>query len=154
MDREWIDQYNKKCAEFLGCKSKVVALFDEDEDKETIYIEEFSKPTWWNASYNHRYGFVSYQQTKYMLYHSDWNWIMEVIDKIESIKDLTLETCNNWIGEFTIVIRYSSYSSTHYYSIKKPRISEGQDFRSKKEAVIQAINKFIDWYNKQEELFK
>lgn len=145
MTQEWITQYNKKCAEFLF--PELVDIDDTGIWGINICLIK-NKQTKYEILNNHDSNiFISIE----LKFHSDWNWIMEVIDKIESIKGLTLETCNNWIGEFTIVIRYSSYSSTHYYSIKKPRISEGQDFRSKKEAVIQAIDQFIDWYNKQEE---
>ena len=134
LTQEWINQYNKKCAEFLG------AYWCNDD------LNAYPSGYWMLDGEDNLP-----HDLEHMEFHSDWNWIMEVVEKIESIKQLTLETCNNWVGEFTIVIRYKSYSSTHYFSREIPRVSHGQDFRTKKEAVIQAIDQFIDWYNKQKE---
>ena len=98
--QEWIDQYNKKCAEFIGWKSSIAS--------------EYYTTTMWGGC-----GFTPF----HMKFHSDWNWIMEVVEKIVEIPD--------GVG----------------YQFK--RSIEGC-FDSKQE-VIQAIDQFIDWYNKQKE---
>jgi len=95
MTQEWITQFNKKCAEFVG------------EEITTYFVESQMDLIGSNA----------------LQFHSDWNWIMEVIQEIIKIPD--------GIG----------------YQFK--RSIEGC-FDSKEE-VIQAIDQFIDWYNKQKE---
>ena len=76
-------------------------------------------------------------------FHSDWNWIMEVIEAIEKLDNFYFQ-----IEE----------SACYVYDISKftdeqcnPLISCDLGFNSKKEAVVQAIDKFLEWYfnNKQ-----
>jgi hypothetical protein len=62
---------------------------------------------------------------KELTFDSDWNWIMEVVDAIEKLGH-TVDIWNN-----VCVIPH----------LKK---SIGE---SKKEAVVQAINQFLIWYN-------
>ena len=118
-------EFNKLCAEFLGWN-----------------LED----GYYNRDMHHEYSFVKDDELKF---HSDWNWIIEVVEKIENLRGVTVETNNNWVGEFTIVIRCSGYSGTYYKSINKPRVSHGQDFRTKKEAVVESIWQFLNWYNEQ-----
>ena len=66
-------------------------------------------------------------------YHSDWNWIMEVVEKIEQLGfDVNIFEHDATIkkgSEYVVV--------THASKIK-----------TKKEAVVQAIWKFLNWYKK------
>lgn len=101
--KEWIDQYNKKCAEFLGYVNTTPTDPDFDiYEKKGGEVGNLIEP-------------------KSCKFHSDWNWIMEVIKEIVKIPD--------GIG----------------YQFK--RSVEGC-FDSKEE-VIQSIDQFINWYNKQ-----
>lgn len=108
MTQEWIEQFNRKCADFIGF------IFEEDN---LIY------------SFNKKELFEFLDRSAYAIhdlkFHSDWNWIMEVVDKI-----------------------------TMYYKDKEiPKIHLlHQPIFTPKEAVIQAIDQFLDWYNKQKEL--
>ena len=95
MTQEWITQYNKKCAEFLG------------EEITTYFIETQMDLIGSNA----------------LQFHSDWNWIMEILAKMK------LLVCE---AEFTYRV------GLHLTGLQK-------------EAVIEAIDQFIDWYNKQKE---
>ena len=68
---------------------------------------------------------------KNLKYHSDWNWLMEVVEKIESI-GFTFETKKNWAritrkGE-NIILRW-------------------EEDKTKIEAVYNACIEFIKWYN-------
>ena len=69
-------------------------------------------------------------------YHSDWNWLMEVVEKIESIN-------------FVVNIREGHVSILNNGS--KPPFYTKSDFveESKKEAVYNTCIEFIKWYNKQ-----
>ena len=68
---------------------------------------------------------------KNLKYHSDWNWLMQVVEKIESI-GFTFETKKNWAritrkGE-NIILRW-------------------EEDKTKIEAVYNACIEFIKWYN-------
>ena len=68
---------------------------------------------------------------KNLKYRSDWNWLMEVVEKIESI-GFTFETKKNWAritrkGE-NIILRW-------------------EEDKTKIEAVYNACIEFIKWYN-------
>ena len=122
MTQEETLEYNKMCAKFLGwketseefkiawvgCKTKerlekinkdCIPILEKDGD---IRFPDFS-------------GFTE-----------DWNWIMEVIEKI--------------------------YSLSIYYDKYKPLNSSqftngGIELTTNKEAVVEAINQFLIWYN-------
>jgi len=103
MTQEEILEYNKRCAEFLG----YVNTTPTDKDF-NIYEKE-------NGVVGQLIEVMS------MKFHSDWNWIMEVLSSI-------LEKCSD------------SDDMEAYYNIL--------DLFPQKEAVVQAINQFLIWYNK------
>ena len=99
---------NKLIAEFIGYKEYVnegaIQLYIKDEVVKSIGQLDF---------------------------HSDWNWLMEVVEKIESI-GFTFETKKNWAritrkGE-NIILRW-------------------EEDKTKIEAVYNACVEFIKWYN-------
>lgn len=63
MNQEWIEQYNKRCAEFLGWKNKGM-----------INLE-----LWVSTEY--QYGIT----TNELKFHSHWNCIMEIVEIIEEL---------------------------------------------------------------------
>ena len=67
-------------------------------------------------------------------YHSDWNWLMEVVDKIESL-------CSNTGFEI-------SSSFVHIRVNNNLTISSGV-CSDRMEAVYNACVEFIKWYNQQ-----
>jgi hypothetical protein len=68
-----------------------------------------------------------------LLFHSDWNWLMEVVEKIESLKFSIL------IGKNTCVIE-----QTYGKIALNLGVSKG---KTKIEAVYNACVEFIKWYN-------
>ena len=106
MTQEEIIQYNKRCAEFLGYTLRENDCYNGD-DKLVAKL--------------------SFLQTADLKFHSDWNWIMEVVEAIEKLGH-TVDIWNN-----VCVIPH----------LKK---SIGE---SKKEAVVEAINQFLIWYNNE-----
>lgn len=67
-----------------------------------------------------------------LLFHSDWNWLMDVVDKIESL-NFSVEMNRQEEGDYQCLI------------VKKEIIV--QTFSSNKmESVYQAVVKFIKWY--------
>jgi hypothetical protein len=70
-----------------------------------------------------------------MKYDTDWNWLMEVVEKIETIKHCQVSIIKNWCR-----IEHSKYNS---------RIDsrDYSDNFTKLEAVYNACVEFIKWYN-------
>lgn len=113
MIQQEILDFNKRCAEFLG-----------KEYSDNRIVTPYTHFSGQNPT-----GKV-WEECRY---HSDWNWIMEVVEAIEKLDyDVVIAktSCSIWIGG-------TSYSGS------------SKDCKTKKEAVIQAINQFLIWYNEQ-----
>ena len=132
MTQEEILEYNKRCAEFLNFKYRN------------------SKKAWGkypldNNSFLALKGWLSMDRLQF---HSDWNWIMEVVEAIEKNKFLIdkerpyyITIDNNYCGIF--FNRWNDKGKD--FGGTKQIVSIKAD--SKKEAVVQAINQFLIWYN-------
>lgn len=129
MNKKWIAQFNKKCAEFIG------AYFCDDDKK------EFPNGYWLIDDYYRELPLYLNQ----FKFHSDWNWIMEVVEKIESF--IFQEPVPDTYYEVRLV------GSVYVYigSNNGDELITVDDQPSKKQAVVKAIDQFIDWYNKQKE---
>lgn len=85
-------------------------------------------------------------------YHCDWNWLMEVVDKIESIEDrnlaVKLENGGSW-GQnlFSIVIASNTANICGDAGYTKYDEFKTNGGSSKIEAVWLTVIDFIDWYN-------
>jgi hypothetical protein len=134
MTPEEILEYNKRCAEFLSKKTKVYsdtpALVYYNFNNSMLLIEE-------------------------MKFHSDWNWIMEVVEAIEKTKchfhinthwnefnehNYSQVTIHKEAGEMA-KNRSAIYNTVDIYKHHSPTST------SKKEAVIHSINQFLIWHN-------
>ena len=105
MTQEQIIDFNKKCAEFLNLyRNEDVAIY-----KLMAYTYDSLK------------------------FHSDWNWIMEVVDAIQKLADWTLECLNYPDGN-------------RDYQMMIPLSGTNIINNDKKEAVVQGINQFLIWY--------
>lgn len=114
MENKEILEYNKRCAEFLGVNKTL----------SSYYLPKF-------GLYVNKYGEVYYEEVfreEELKFHSDWNWIMEVVEAIvEKTKFKTIEECSE--NEWYATIGITKLAITF-----------------KKEAVVQAINRFLIWY--------
>ena len=72
-----------------------------------------------------------------MLFNSDWNWLMEVVEKIESIKIETYKV------RVDIYFNCCQINPTHWEQL----ISIYGNKETKIEAVYNACIEFIKWYN-------
>ena len=119
MTEEEINNYNKRCASFLGWT--YVSSIDVKEGKYHTTI----KAGWYTivpkalalGLTQHLYKGRSHNSLKF---HSDWNWIMEILTKIQSLP----------LDEHTHTI----------WNLK---------FRERKEDVVQIINDFLISYEKR-----
>jgi hypothetical protein len=102
MTQQEILDYNKKCAEFMYPYAKA----EYESGKISVDDGLYKKGLWVFGHYD------------LMRYHSDWNWIMEVVDKINSLP-----------------LDYPTYDIQHL------------EMSTSKEAVIQVISKFLILYN-------
>jgi len=88
-----------------------------------------------------------------MKFNTSFDWLMEVVEKIESLKPIQLMD-RNWIG-FDVRIYKTFNTQTHYCTIKYLKeggdmtIANGFSKQSKIEAVYNACVEFIKWYNEQ-----
>lgn len=105
MTQEEILEYNKRCAEFLNLhRDKEVVIFNMK-----AYTYDLLK------------------------FHSDWNWIHEVIEAIEKL-DFGIKQCRK------VVEIYRDSNKENIFYIKKT---------SRKHSIVEAINQFLIWYNEQ-----
>lgn len=129
MTREEILQYNKRCAKFIGYNFK---YYTDDKSKKTSDItfvwgseaDIFKRcNNWWRCSLTPSDS-CSWYFPKDLKFHSDWNWIHEVIEAVEKLdsEDNSVEF-NRQLDNCLSLIIYS-----------------------KKESVVEAINKFLIWY--------
>ena len=148
MNQKEILEFNRKCAEFLKWEEKLDKLNAEDE-KAMFFYTPFSREFWSSGTSITGQG---WEQTKLftpkdMKFHSDWNWIMEVVGAIEKL-DYFVHTlgCGCFITTNNAKIMESNnwndtiVTSTDFFNYEK-------ELPTKKEAVVQAIAQFLTWYS-------
>lgn len=74
-------------------------------------------------------------------FDSDWNWLMEVVEKIDSLGFVT-EISGNIERSFALIGIANS-------NISISRVGYGVEFMNKKDATYRAVIEFITWYNEQ-----
>lgn len=111
-------EYNRLCAEFL--------------DYEVVQTKS-GEPLY-------KIGEYEYYLHK-LRFHSDWNWIMQVVEKIESLlhRPNELDTPIYCVTNFRNIVKIETVNDEIVW-VKRS---------SKKEAFIQAIWEFLQWYNEQ-----
>jgi hypothetical protein len=87
------------------------------------------------------YGFY---HTEDLQYHSDWNWLMEVVEKIENLTDKD----NFVLYDFNIYSDAVIITDQQENTLVIVNKSDG-NFTTKKEAVYNACVEFIKYYNLQ-----
>ena len=129
MKQEEILDYNKLCAEFLGWE-----YIDKDQ-----HSQAYENYGWWvkriyhnNIDARNNCNWKGFNQN--LKFHSDWNWIFEVVEAIEKLGYYTKNECIRNINYFNIY-ELENNEATFY----------GTD-NSKKEAVVEAINQFLIWH--------
>ena len=134
MTQEQILEFNKKCAKFIGATPQ--SLYPENKDLEQDGIH-------WKFPNGIKLAMRQNYTTANMKFHSDWNWIHEVIDAIENIQIKEQHIYSIQPRGATCEIKCSTQYSLAF-DIEMPVIYTIG--KSKKEAVVQAIDQFLDWY--------
>ena len=75
-------------------------------------------------------------------YHEDWNWLMEVVEKIESLEIF------DRMGRFNINTKNFDENYTSFITDKDEDFIQCEG-ETKIEAVYSAVVEFIKWYNNQ-----
>ena len=136
MTQEEILDYNRRCAEFLGCV--------EHSYPSSMGTPFHGRRVWMSPTSSDGKTRTFYCVVGEEHFHSDWNWIMEICEAIEDI-----QIKEQYI--YSVQPRGSACEikcSTQYslaFDNEMPCIYEIA--KSKKEAVVQAINQFLIWYN-------
>jgi len=78
-----------------------------------------------------------------MQYHSDWNWIMSVVEKIVS-----LDILSYYEREYDSISE--TYKCKFYH--KKGNFNIVAESKSEKDAVIDAVWQFLNWYNQNKSI--
>jgi|Laugrespbdmm15sd_2_1035082.scaffolds.fasta_scaffold03849_2 hypothetical protein len=123
-----ISESNKLIAEFMQYE-----FFDGDfkvPHTNKTSNSDFKEwcPTYWNNDLDSG-GYLVCPSN--LIFHSDWNWLMEVVEKIESL---------GVIVEIRENVCYIETSPNNYYS-------ELED--TKLQATYKAVVEYIKWYNNQ-----
>jgi hypothetical protein len=120
---------NKLIAEFMGYPKKQI-------NKGIARLEE-NKYVWGQTYY---YINGDWHREDYLLFHLDWNWLMKVVDKIESFED------NNRCAKYNINIEQSFVEIIDKNT--DDTIVE-TDADTKTQATYNAVIEFIKYYNNE-----
>jgi len=126
MTQEEIQEYNKRCAKFMGF------YYKDDNTVQPIHNWVTGLST------------MTYSPKTYLKFDSDWNWIMEVLSQITKIGW-------NWsLIDFKGTVKEEKPFEVAIFNLDldKPYNKILFSAISPKEAVVQAINQFLIWYNK------
>lgn len=131
MTQEEILEGNKLIAEFLYPN-----LRDRVLTRELILGEEaYAKMV------------IIHEDYHLLRYHSSWDWLMPVVEKIEQIKCVNVYTSKTTHGEFSIEISYETPSYAGIQNNKSIFIKDKT--LTKIESTYKAAIEFIKWYNEQ-----
>lgn len=136
MNQQEIIEFNRKCAEFLG-KDKT------GTDVTWTFPSYLNGKLWVDEHFfNNDNQYCGRRQTEVyeLKFHSDWNWIMQVVDKIEELGYKTEFNSTNKIKSTLIYKKRGEKYVAYFGCIDKI---------SKKKAATETINEFIDWYNEK-----
>ena len=117
MKQEEIFEYNKRCAEFLGYTFK-----NHDNLPNAFWDIPFGK---------------TYSQTKDLEFHSDWNWIMEMLDKV-ALLDFGWKVTSKYVNIYSHTgDPRGEFDCTHSINCPENVMLD----------TVRTINQFLIWYN-------
>lgn len=123
---------NKLIAEFMGYPSK-----SKDSIEATLTDNAYHWYLGWKKFY---YISGDWHSEDRLLFHLDWNWLMQAVDKIEEIEDE--EGFSQYVFE---ILMTSVNIIDNRYALPIVETFE----RTKIEATYNAVIKFIKYYNNE-----
>jgi|SRR6478752_5426165 len=123
------EEGNKIIAEFMG------AYYDNMLGKFRIELNPFPN-FMWTASLDE------------IKYHSSWDWLMPVVEKINALDSLRNEVAwadTYYINDYNRVVEYGKYRKW------SKRVWRKSHTEPKINAVWLAVIEFINWYNKNKD---
>jgi hypothetical protein len=129
MTQQEINDYNERCLQILGRKLSEIEIKYIDEH---THLQEYRDA-----------------EMSDLQFHSDWNWIMEVVEAIENLGFATKIDHDYCISNYgcdrcEIDIRDNALMLSDEDEMDEPIVFKLTT--SKKEATVQAIDKFLIWY--------
>ena len=125
---------NRLIAEFMGWVCKPRKSYNDN--RKVLYTDK-GKIFKYNKS---AYLFNKDPWTAPLKFHSSWDWLMPVVEKIESLE----------INKLYTVVDIAIYQCSIYHKkLKEVKFFNFKD--SKIEAVYQTVVEFIEWYNKNKQ---
>ena len=124
---------NKLIAEFLGWGYKVLPIYSDDKflGRKNIYNTPFKK-------HLKNKAFTTTFSENELVFHNDWNWLMEVVEKIESLDS----------GIYTLIFQQKSCLIWNNDKGEELEFFNGSfKGETKIEAVYNACVEFVKWYN-------
>ena len=129
-----MEENNKIIADFLGGRIK---------SPSNLYI--FNK--WRN---DERFDWIDTYNQSELKFHSDWNWLMEVVEKIENTKIKDYGILTNITNDKTYISVYH-YGEGGKWSILISNFNEEYKDFNKIQRTYKAVIEFINFYNNQKE---
>ena len=127
---ENITENNQLIAEFMGVFDKILS---------TGNIHSWSDAPFYYTTEDTREKVIK-NISKYSKYSKDWNWLMKVVEKIESIED----------GVYQVDILQEGCKILKKCSLLIDKtVSKLEPYSTKIKSVYLACIEFIKWYNKQ-----
>ena len=146
------EETNKLIAEFMefkqckGIRSESGKYFDywAKENFSCIEEQEIQIESEWG------YGLVEQDLlfAEQLKFHKDWNWLMEVVEKIEGLGYRTLAENECFMITKSKLSSFDVRSKDDYSTIFSDNYEINHYGGSKKENVYNACVTFIEWYNK------
>lgn len=138
MSKDETLSYNRRCAAFLGWQECLTNEFDEHRYCQTVdgYMATFQ-----NTSADPQV--LAYNKSVFehavpaMRFHSDWNWVMEVVDAVSKRfgeAPLFREVYQKWL--------YETRSAAD-----RDEIHDFLLFRLTKDETVRSVNQFLIWHN-------
>lgn len=124
---------NKLIAKFMGYKQST-----SKEVGANLVNDVYE---WYLKDVGYYYINGDWHAEDYLLFHLDWNWLMNVVDKIESFED------DEELYKYIIEIFGTTVNVTDTSCIKP--IAETFE-RTKIKATYKAVIEFINFYNRQQ----
>jgi hypothetical protein len=122
-----IEQNNRMIAEFMGGKFHGQSLVEINKNEVWLPIHGICRLD---------------LNGKKLNYHSSWDWLMPVVEKIENLEYINREGRFN-LGSVNFEENYTAYVIDNGVGLIQ---EEGE---TKLHATYQAVVQFIEWYNEQ-----